>query len=211
MPVLASNAAKWLFTVSTAADQVAKLIVSAAGARAMPPSSAAQPRPTAAVDLRNERRLRFLVIATWLPFESPAGYANAAATTIVQLGQARKRHDRRIDEADLVMVAPHEVGVADRTLRSRARSRRRTRRSRNGLGHEPHFVDRGAPEGTLTAPVGASHTTPASPPSPGGRRRHHRPRSGRSPSAPRASWARRRAHTWLRSPAAAPGGRRRWG
>src|SRR5262249_51211981 len=62
----------------------------------------------------------------------------------------------------------------------------------------------------LTAPVGASHTTPASPPSPGGRRRRHRPRSGRSPAAPRASWARRRAHTWLRSPAAAPGGRRRW-
>src|SRR5262249_27143092 len=61
----------------------------------------------------------------------------------------------------------------------------------------------------LTAPVSASHTTPASPPSPGGRRRRHRPRSGRSPSAPRASWARRRAQTWLRSPAAAPGGRRR--
>src|SRR5262249_33862181 len=62
----------------------------------------------------------------------------------------------------------------------------------------------------LTAPVGASHTAPASPPSPVGRRRRHTPRSGRSPSAPRASWARRRAHTWLRSPAAAPGGRRRW-
>jgi hypothetical protein len=27
----------------------------------------------------------------------------------VQLDQARKRHDRRIDEADLVMVAAHEV------------------------------------------------------------------------------------------------------
>src|SRR5262245_15836742 len=34
------------------------------------------------------------------------------------------------------MIAAHEVGVADRTLRSRARSRRRTRRSRNGLGDE---------------------------------------------------------------------------
>src|SRR5262249_61284264 len=32
--------------------------------------------------------------------------------------------------------------------KSRARSRRRTRRSRNGLGDEPHFVDRGAPEGS---------------------------------------------------------------
>jgi hypothetical protein len=31
----------------------------------------------------------------------------------VQLDQARKRHDRRIDEADLVMVAVHEVGVAE--------------------------------------------------------------------------------------------------
>ena len=61
----------------------------------------------------------------------------------------------------------------------------------------------------LTTQVGASHTTPASPPSPGGRRRRHRSRSARSPSAPRASWARRRAHTWLRSPAAALGGHRR--
>ena len=77
-----------------------------------------------------------------------SGNSHARATTIVQLDQPRKRHDRRIDEADLVMVAAHEVGVADRTLRSRARSRRRTRPSRNGLGDEPPFVDRGAPEGS---------------------------------------------------------------
>ena len=44
-----------------------------------------------------------------------SGNSHARATTIVQLDQARKRHDRRIDEADLVMVAAHEVGVADRT------------------------------------------------------------------------------------------------
>src|SRR5262249_38222454 len=110
-----------------------------------------------------------------------SGNSHARATTIVQLDQARKRHDRRIDEAE-----PKRLGT-NRTSSTVARQ-----------------------EEALTAPVGASPTTPASPPAPGGRRRRHRPRSGRSPSAPRASWARRRAHTWLRSPAAAPGGRRRW-
>ena len=110
-----------------------------------------------------------------------SGNSHARATTIVQLDQPRKRHDRRIDEAE-----PKRLG-ANRTSSTVARQKE-----------------------ALTAPVGACHTTPASPPSPGGRRRRHTPRSGRSPSAPRASWARRRAHTWLRSPAAAPGGRRRW-
>jgi len=42
-------------------------------------------------------------------------YSHARATTIVQLDQARKRYDCRIDEADLVTVAAHEVGVSDRT------------------------------------------------------------------------------------------------
>ena len=44
----------------------------------------------------------------------------------MQLDQARKRHDRRIDEADLVMVAAHKVGVADRTQLRTQPARQRT-------------------------------------------------------------------------------------
>ena len=60
----------------------------------------------------------------------------------------------------------------------------------------------------ITAPEDAFCTTPRSRPSPDGRPRRHRPRSVRTPSGSRASWAHRRAQTSPRSPAAAPNGHR---
>src|SRR5882724_3972243 len=65
-PVFASNAAMWLFTVSTAADQIAKRTGSAASRRLARPSAVVATRP-AAEALSKLRRLSELDRVTAVP------------------------------------------------------------------------------------------------------------------------------------------------